>query len=102
MRYLAITTLALLLLLTAGCASASVKQINSDTDKYMGKKVIVSGEVLAPMKIGSLSGFTLRDDGSSIMVSSDDVPDKGKEVTVKGTVVKGLFSTHYIFAESVS
>ena len=101
MRWL-MPVLVIALLLVSGCAYTSVKQINSDPDSYMGKKVVVSGKVVAPMKLGSLSGFTLKQDKSSIMVSSEEVPPAGEEVVVKGTVVKGLFSTHYIFAERVS
>lgn len=94
--------LALILLLLAGCsASVSVKDINTNPEKYMGKKVSVTGEVIAPLQLGQMSGFTLKDDESSIIVSSDMVPKAGNKVTVKGTVVKGLFSTHYIFADTV-
>lgn len=101
MRFLFVASL-LALLLLAGCAHTSVEDINSDTERYLGKKVVVSGEVLAPMEVGSISGFTLRQDGSSIMVSCDDVPESGSEVTVRGVVVKGLFSGHYLFAEGVT
>jgi hypothetical protein len=90
-----------LLLLISGCATVTVKEINDDPGKYMGKKVIVSGKVVIPMDMGIMSGFTLKDDGSTIMVSSDDVPESGSEVVVKGTVVKGLFSGRYIYAEYV-
>lgn len=101
MRYLVIALLVISLLL-AGCAHTSVKDINENTGKYLGKSVVVSGKVVAPMQIGSVSGFTLRQDHSSIMVSSEDVLEAGEEVTVKGVVVKGIFSPqHYIFADSV-
>jgi uncharacterized membrane protein YcgQ (UPF0703/DUF1980 family) len=96
--------LALILLLTLmlyGCAHATVKEINSDPDKYMGKKIVVSGTAIAPIQFGQLSGFTLKEGGSTIMVSSDVVPKANSEVTVKGTLVKGMFSQQYIFAEDV-
>jgi hypothetical protein len=89
-------------LLLYGCAHTTVNDINSDTSKYLGKKVVVSGTAVAPIQFGDLSGFTLKDDKSSIMVSSDTVPKANSEVTVKGTVVKGLFTQHYIFADDVS
>ena len=101
MKKLLILSVIIIVLFLAGCAHPSVKDINSDTDSYMGKKVVVSGKVLAPIDVGSISGFTLKQDKSSIMVSSDTVPESGKEVVVKGTVVRGLFSQHYIFAVSV-
>jgi hypothetical protein len=100
MRYLVIALLVMSLLL-AGCAHTSVKDINENTEKYLGKKVVVSGKVVAPMDLGSMSGFTLKQDKNSIMVSSEDVPEAGEEVIVKGVVVKGLFSQQYIFADSV-
>lgn len=89
-------------LLLSGCAHPSVKDINSDPSKYLGKKVVVSGKVTAPLDVGIISGFTLNQDQSSVMVSSDTVPESGEEVTVKGTVVRGLFSNNvYIYADDV-
>ncbi len=101
MKRLVFAVLLILSILIAGCASVAVKDINADPAKYMGKKVSVSGKVLAPMQMGQLSGFTLKADSSSILVSSDMVPKADSEVVVKGTVVKGLFTQHYIFAEDV-
>jgi hypothetical protein len=100
-----IFTLALTLILTlllSGCAPVTVKEINSDPSKYMGKKVTVSGTVAAPLDLGSASGFSLRQDGSSIMVSADNLPKSGSEVVVRGIVVKGLFTSHYIFALNIN
>lgn len=97
-----IFALLIILLLLSGCAHPSVKDINSDNSKYLGKKVVVSGKVTAPLDVGIISGFTLNQDKSSIMVSCEDVPSAGSEVVVKGTVVRGLFSNNvYIYADSV-
>jgi hypothetical protein len=102
MRRLMLALVLLSILLLNGCAHATVKDINSDPDKYMGEKVVVSGKAIAPIHLGQLSGFTLQEGGSTIPVSSDMVPKADSEVTVKGTVVKGLFTQHYIFAEDVA
>ncbi|MBU2561327.1 MAG: hypothetical protein KKD17_03440 [Nanoarchaeota archaeon] len=94
--------IAIVLLLLTGCAArVTVKDINADPEKYMGEKVVVSGKVVAPLQMGTLSGFTLKDDKSSLIVSSDLVPTAGDTVTVKGIVVKGVFTGHYLFAEEV-
>ena len=92
----------ILALLLSGCAQPAIKDINSAPEKFLGKKVVVSGKVFAPLDVGVISGFTLKDDGSSVMISSDTVPEAGEEVTVKGTVVRGLFSNNvFIYADSV-
>jgi len=102
MRNAYLFLLVVIMLFTLGCAMpASVKDINTDTDKYLGKKVVVSGEVKAPLDVGPVNGFMLHHDGSTLMVSSEEVPEKGSDVVVQGTVVKGLFSGHYIYADSV-
>ena len=89
------------LLLLAGCSSVTIEEINDDPEKYVGKKVVVSGTVAAPLKFGLISGFSLVDDGAMVLVASDDVPDALEEVKVKGTVVQGLLMPHYIYADKV-
>ena len=101
MRRIVLAIILLLTIVLYGCSHATVKDINSDPDKYMGEKVVVSGTAIAPIQFGQLSGFTLKEGGSTIMVSSDTVPKANAAVTVKGTVVKGMFSQQYIFAEDV-
>ena len=92
----------LVLILLSGCAQPAIKDISSAPEKFLGKKVLVSGKVFAPLDVGIISGFTLKDDEGSIMISSEIVPSAGEEVTVKGTVVRGLFSNNvYIYADSV-
>ena len=89
------------MLVLAGCGSVTVGDLVSDPDSYVGKKVVVSGKVVAPLKIGSISGFTLKDGKDSILVSSDDVPSADAQVQVKGTFVKGLMMPHYIYADKI-
>ncbi len=90
-----------LLLFLAGCSHVTVSDINSDPSKYLGKKVVVSGSVSVPMEIGMMSGFMLKEGKSTLLVRSDDVHAKGESVTVKGTLVEGMFTGHYIYADSV-
>lgn len=101
MRYVAISAMMVLFLMLAGCMQVSVSEINSDPDKYLGKKVVVSGEVSVPMDMGIMSGFLLKEGDSSLMVRSDEVPSRGDTVTVRGTLVEGMFTGHYIYADSV-
>ena len=68
----------------------------------MGKKVIVSGEVIAPIDFGKMKGFTLREGDTSIMVSSEKVPEQGAQVTVRGMVVRGMLMGPYIYADKVA
>ena len=102
MRLVYVVLILVLLLSVVGCSSVTVSEINSDPSKYLGKKVVVSGDVSVPMDMGIMSGFMLKEGKSTVMVRSDDVPAKGERVTVKGTLVEGMFSGHYIYADSVN
>lgn len=105
MRKTTILVMVLILIfssLISGCATANIADINENPDKYMGKKVIVKGEAVAPIDFGKMKGFTLKADETTILVSTDKVPERGKEVTVRGTVVKGILMGHYIFADKVA
>lgn len=101
MKRLLIAILMVSLLLLAGCATP-VKKITENPDDYMGKKVLIKGEVIAPIDFGKMQGFTLKDEETSIMVSSEKVPDHGDIVNVRGTVVKGVLMGPYIFADKVA
>ena len=93
--------LLLLCIFLVGC-SASVKDIKENTDKYIGKEVIVAGTASGVIKIGTISGFTLtQKDGSKISISSTELPEDDSNVVVRGIVMKdSLFGT-YILAKDV-
>ena len=93
--------LASLLVLGAGCGTVKISDLLNEPDKYMGKEVMVQGTVQGTVKIGSLSGFTLVDGNDKISVSSRELPEEGKKVTVKGTLMKEIFIGYYIYATKI-
>ncbi|MFC1742116.1 hypothetical protein ACFL3V_06280 [Nanoarchaeota archaeon] len=102
MKKLILLTTIILTLLLAGCAPmVTVKDINEDNQKFLGKKVRVSGKAMVPLDVGPASGFSLNDDSSSIMISSDDLPKANEDVIVEGLVVKGMFTGTFIYATNI-
>ena len=95
--------LLILILLSAviltGCMSQSIADVK--TSDNVGKTVKVTGTVENTMKLGSLSGYTLKDDTGTISVSSESLPKEGDTITVKGTLIKDAndFSM-YLLAEA--
>jgi hypothetical protein len=90
--------LLLSLVILAGCAQhiADIKN-----EEHIGKQVAVSGTAENTMKIGSISGFTLRDGNSSILVKTEILPEEGKTVTVSGVVIKDSLFGYYIKADKI-
>lgn len=85
------------ILITSGCVTHKIDDIkNSD---YVGRKVTVSGTVQNTIKLGPLSGFTIKDDTDTIGVSSDSLPAEGSEIRVTGTLVKDTILGYYIQKE---
>jgi len=83
-----------LLVFFAGC-SQSIKDVK--TDENIGKVVSVRGTVENTVKIGDLSGYTLRDDsGDTIGVASKALPAEGDTVTAKGELAKAPLLGYYI------
>ena len=99
---LMLITLTVLTVLITGCSGLSAQTIKDNPDDYVGKIVTLRGISTKSVKLGSLSGFTLeQDDGSSIPVSSKELPADGSKVTVKGTVVNDAIFKIYILASDV-
>ena len=85
-----------------GCSEISVRDIKSDPEDYVGKVVTLKGISKNAIKIGSLSGFTLeQEDGSTIQVSSKELPKDDSVVVVKGTVVNDAVFKTYILASKI-
>lgn len=77
-----------------GCTQ-SIEKVTS-TDNYVDKKVSISGTASTPIKLGSLSGYTLEDKaGDKIIVAASDLPDEGEKVVARGTLKKGLLGIGY-------
>lgn len=98
MKYLALLSIFLFI----GCIGTSLNEINEDPDKYVGKSVLIKGEVKNPIKIGKLSGFTLVDGNDSIKISSEEIPKEGKTVSIKGTVMKDSLFGYYVLVEEIN
>jgi hypothetical protein len=103
MMRILIAFLALALLL--GCLGPrvmSVSELGNSTADYLGEKVYVKGTVKDTIKFGKLSGFKLVEGNDSILVSSDELPKEGSEVTVQGTVMKETLFGYYVLAKEIN
>lgn len=95
----------LVLALLFGCLgpqAMSVSELRNSTGDYLGEKVYVKGTVEDAFKLGKLSGFKLTDGNSSIMVSSEELPKEGSEVTVQGTLMKETLVGYYVLAKEIN
>jgi len=92
MKYILIISIISLFL--TGCATSTVAEIKNKEN--IGKTVAVSGTAKFPVKIGTISGYTLVDkNGDKIIVATSKVPDAGDKVTAKGELKMGLIG-YYI------
>lgn len=92
---IAIVIVALFLLIGGGVKT--VAEIKNDD--YIGDSVKVSGKVDSSVKLGTLSGYTLRDKNEDrIFISTSTLPKEGSSVTVKGILRKNILG-YYIEAE---
>jgi len=88
--------LVLVLVLLSGCIFLAVPIADIKDDSYVGKEVIISGNVEGTIKIGDLSGYTLKDETGSIGVYSVNLPEEGTNKRVKGTVRKVPLLGYYL------
>ena len=95
-----ISSIAILLLLFGCIGTTPLKDLNENPADYLGEKITVSGTVENTVKIGTLSGYTLRDGNASIRVSSRTLPAEGDSVTVTGTWNRDTLFGYYLLAES--
>ena len=89
----------LLMLLLFGCIGTSLKDLEQKPADFIGKKITVSGTVENPIRLGTLSGYTLTEGNSSIIVSSQSLPADGKKITVTGTWMHDSLFGYYLLAE---
>ncbi|MFA6088241.1 MAG: hypothetical protein WC755_00125 [Candidatus Woesearchaeota archaeon] len=94
-----ILTIILLVLVSAllfGCAVTKVADIKKED--MIGKTVSIHGTVKSTFKLGSLSGYTMTMEDGELLVSSKSLPAEGKEMSVKGVVMKDSIIQYYIKA----
>lgn len=70
------------------------------SDDYVGQKVKVKGVVESSIKIGTFSGYYLKDDTGKIFVASKSIPEEGGKNSVEGIVRKELIVGYYLNAEN--
>lgn len=99
--FVLVSLLVLILFLASGCGFVSVRELKENPEKYLGKEITVTGVVTNSIKIGTLSGFSLKDEEYSINVQSKELPAEGKKVTVQGVVMKEVFLGYYIYAKKI-
>ncbi|MFH0701407.1 MAG: hypothetical protein V2A62_03140 [Candidatus Woesearchaeota archaeon] len=98
-RILALMMIVLTALLLIGCSTLTIKE--AKTEQYIGKTVTITGTVNQSIKLGKLSGYTLKDEaGDSIGVKSEILPTEGKEISVTGVMMKDTLLGYYLQAES--
>ncbi len=86
-------TIVMLLFISAiitGCSMFSSDILEVKKEENLNTKVTISGTVENTIKLGELSGYTLKDETGSIFVASETLPEEGSKQTVKGTVKKTL------------
>lgn len=98
MKYMIAIVLSLFLL--SACAM-SVSDVNAQKEKLVGKEISVSGTVGNVVKIGPISGYSLKDKNGNngIAVSSQSLPKEGDDVTVKGVWMKDTILGYYLKVE---
>jgi hypothetical protein len=86
-----------LLISTTACTVKTIADVKKAEN--IGKKVNVAGKVESSFKIGSLSGYSLKDDTDKIGVSSQKLPKEGESVSVTGILMKDTLLGYYIKAD---
>lgn len=87
-----------LLLLVSGCTTEDFKKLK--TEDNIGKTVSVKGTVENPYKLGTLSGYTLKDKlGEPLQVKAETLQKKGAVITVQGVLMKDPFFSYYLKAK---
>jgi hypothetical protein len=94
---LLIISLLFAMMFISGCAVTTIEDVkNSD---HVGEKVTISGTVQNTIKIGALSGYTIKDETDTIGVSSVSLPKEGKQIRVTGILMKDTLLGYYIKVE---
>jgi aspartyl/asparaginyl-tRNA synthetase len=86
-----------LLIATTACSVKTIADVKKDEN--VGKKVTVQGNVESSIKIGSLSGYRVKDDTDTIGVLAQTLPKEGETVKVTGILMKDSLFGYYIKAD---
>jgi aspartyl/asparaginyl-tRNA synthetase len=86
-----------LLIATTACSVKTIADVKNTEN--VGKKVTVQGKVDSSFKLGSLSGYSVKDDTDTIGVSAQNLPKDGETVTVTGILMKDTIFGYYIKAD---
>ena len=90
-KFLPLAAAAVLLLLTAGCATKSINHILADPSRYRNNEVTLKGTVVDSYSIMDRGAYQISDGtGRLWIVSSHGVPRTGARVKVSGTVREGM------------
>ncbi len=94
---LIIIALLSVMIFITGCTIASIKDVKNPD--YVGKKITVSGTVQDTIKVGEISGYTIKDKTDTIKVSSQSLPAEGSNISVTGILIKDTIFGYYIKAD---
>jgi len=97
--FIILIIIALILIIFMIISSGTSKISDIKNEEKVGKDIKVKGIVQNTLKIGNLSGYTLKDDTGTIAVSSKTLPEEGSTITVKGTLIKDIIFGYYIKSE---
>lgn len=84
-------------LLIYGCKVTTIKDVKNPD--FVGKKVTISGTVQNTIKLGGISGYTIKDDTDTISISSENLPTEGTKTKVTGVLLKDTIFGYYIKAD---
>ena len=96
MKSIFVFSMVVMLVLVTACSSHTISEIKNES--YVGKTVTITGKVDSSMKIGKISGYSLKDDTGKISVSAQNLPKEGETVTVSGVLIKDTLFGYYIQA----
>jgi len=93
-NYLLLSGLLIMVIFISGCAVTTIENVKNQDN--VGKKVTIFGTVQNTIKIGTLSGYTIKDATDTISVSSKSLPKEGNEIRVTGILMKDTILGYYI------
>jgi len=91
LRFVGVAIFAGSALVSAACASMTIKQVLADPSHYRNRQVQLSGAVVDSYSLANRGAYRIDDNTGQLWVVSDrGTPRKGARVTVKGTIREGF------------